>query len=239
MRGAETVSIGVPAAVALSGVRDLVPLRLLSLRGLARFVSCQSIEEVVEALVSDVFPTLEFERIPVRALPAAVALAVAAVPKRFRSPAPRSEARPEEGKKEEPDPFWLQRMIDLFASEYGWTKDEILGLDAAEAFIFSDCITARHGDSNFEKVRLASIPQMKGQAYRAMLNQFERMSKALDPALHMTAEEQWGPEIAARMAASRKRSIAARERRKKGIADGDDPEERRDGRHPSRPVVKF
>ena len=53
----------------------------------------------------------------------------------------------DEGTSKEPDPTWIAQLVDVIASEYGWSEREIFDIPLKRIFRYSEAIVARRSDS--------------------------------------------------------------------------------------------
>jgi len=49
-----------------------------------------------------------------------------------------------------PEPQWVAKLVDVFASEYGWSEAEILSISLKRLFRYGDAIVARHGNTSVD-----------------------------------------------------------------------------------------
>lgn len=82
-------------------------------------------------------------------------------------------------------------MIDLFASEYGWTVDKILDLTAKEVVLIQECIHNRYKRQNdaMEDASKGKGKRSSGKNFDKGQTKERRESQLLDKYIHRTAKK--------------------------------------------------
>lgn len=80
-------------------------------------------------------------------------------------------------------------MIDLFASEYGWTVDKILDLTAKEVVLIQECIHNRYQRQSDAMEEASKGKRSSGKNFDKGQTKERKEKQLLDKYIHRTAKK--------------------------------------------------